>query len=225
MQQDFQILYQKIDYTFKKKALLKAALTHRSVAGDNNERLEFLGDSLLNCIIAQMLFQKYPQLKEGELSRLRASLVKGETLAKIANDLEISRFILLGPGEVRTGGAKRESILADTVEAIIGAIYIDADFEICKQCVLNWFSTRIDTIHLGSDFKDPKTSLQEHLQAKHIPVPSYQVIKITGQAHEQEFTVLCEIPLLKLKAMGTGKSRRKAEQQAATIILERLNVG
>jgi ribonuclease III len=214
-------LMHKLGYPFKDILLLQAALTHRSVRGQNNERLEFLGDSLLNFIIAEQLFQLFEAAKEGELSRLRATLVKGETLAEIAQEFNLGDYLRLGPGELKSGGFSRKSILADAFEAIIGAIYLDADFITCRAHVLNWFETRMQALHLHSE-KDPKTQLQEYLQARHLPLPKYEILAIEGQAHAQLFHIKCLVPGFAFVAKSVGSSRRKAEQLAAEKFLELL---
>lgn len=218
---DLDNLIKKLNYQFKNSALLKAALTHRSVPGNNNERLEFLGDSVLNCVIASVLYERFPKAKEGELSRLRASLVKGETLAKLAQEFELSHYLRLGAGEIRSGGAQRESILADALEAVIGAIYLDSTFDNCKELVLSWFEPRLNAV-ASIDLKDPKTELQEYLQAKKYPLPIYTIISITGEPHAQFFNIQCRVADLNLSSEGHGRSRRKAEQEAAKNLLELL---
>jgi len=213
-----------LGYTFTDLDLLKLALTHRSIGAQNNERLEFLGDSILNFIIAEVLYTKFAFLKEGELSRLRASLVNGETLAEIATELALSSYLILGPGELRSGGSQRRSILADTVEAIIGAIYLDSGrVDVVKIPVLTWFEARLELLSHQAK-KDPKTSLQEYLQAKRSPLPTYDVISIAGDAHEQVFNVSCVISELNLTAQGVGSSRRRAEQAAALACLQQLGL-
>lgn len=216
---NYETLTKKINYQFKNLALLEAALTHRSVAGVNNERLEFLGDSILNCIIASTLYQRHLKAKEGELSRLRASLVKGDTLAELAQEFALSPYLRLGPGEQRSGGAQRESILADAIEALIGAIYLDSNFETCEQLVLSWFEKRLVNLTLANNLKDPKTQLQEILQAHRYGLPVYTVVATTGEAHDQMFYIECYLAELNLRAEGQGKSRRRAEQEAAEKIL------
>lgn len=217
-------LIEKLHYKFHNVNLLRAALTHRSVHGENNERLEFLGDSLLNCIIAAALYQRYPTAKEGELSRLRASLVKGETLAIVAQEFELNKYIRLGTGELRSGGAQRESILADALEAIIGAIYLDSDFSVCEKLVLSWFSDRLSLGSISDNLKDPKTLLQEYLQAQKLPLPLYTILSIEGEAHAQIFHIECRVPDLNQTATGKGRSRRKAEQEAARKLLVLINL-
>lgn len=215
-------LEQRIDHQFADKTLFKEALTHRSAAVKNNERLEFIGDSILNFIIAEALYHKFPKAKEGELSRLRSHLVRGDTLAKIAKELELGDYLKLGQGELRSGGKRRTSILADGVEALIAAIYLDASLEKCKRVVLTWYEQRLEKVTLTTNSKDAKTLLQEYLQAKHLPLPVYEVKKTEGSAHAQTFTVTVTAADNELTAEGSGASRRKAEQQAAKQLLNQL---
>lgn len=218
-----QTLCRRIGYAFKNEALLTLALTHRSVSGSlNNERLEFLGDSILNFLIAEALFQKFERAKEGKLSRLRAKLVKEETLADLARQFELGDCLILGSGELKSGGFRRDSILSDALEAIIGAMYLDDGMEACKRVVLVWFAPLLDTISLEDHQKDPKTRLQEMLQARRVPLPVYQVDYIEGEAHQQLFVVSCRVEALQLQAVGKGGSRRQAEQLAAEQILTAL---
>lgn len=216
-------LMRKLNYNFKNIELLQAALSHRSIRGQNNERLEFLGDSLLNFIIAEALYRNFPTAKEGDLSRLRAYLVKGETLAEIAQEFELGSFLRLGPGELKSGGFLRKSILADALEAIIGAIFLDSNFEMCQQKVLLWFSTRTQETHLSLQ-KDPKTRLQEYLQSKRLPLPHYQILAVEGEAHAQIFHIECKVAGLEYVTTSVGENRRKAEQLAAEKYLELLNL-
>jgi len=212
-----------LQYEFKQPDLLEIALSHRSVSGANNERLEFLGDSILNFVIAEELYYRWPEASEGELSRLRSSLVKGETLAEIARDLNFSDFLRLGIGELKSGGQNRDSILADALEAVIAAIYRDSDHETCKQCILRWFETRLNNLTCVSNLKDPKTRLQEYCQAKQYCLPEYIVLDITGVAHNQTFLVSCSVSALQLSAKGYGSSRQRAEQAAAEQCLGKIN--
>jgi ribonuclease III len=215
-------LCQKIGYTFKDPALLKAALTHRSIRGNNNERLEFLGDAILNCVIAAVLFQQCPRANEGDLSRLRAHLVKGDTLATMAQEFELGAYLHLGPGELKSGGARRKSILADTLEAVIAAIYLDSDMnmDVCREHILLWFASRLDKVAQLSGQKDPKTCLQEYFQGKKVPPPVYVVLSVDGEAHKQTFRVECQVNNQSHVTEGTGSSRRAAEQDAAKKYLE-----
>jgi len=219
---NLQILSKKLGYVFQSESLLKAALTHRSVRGANNERLEFLGDSIVNFIIAEELYRRLPSAKEGELSRLRANLIKGETLAEMAREFNLGQYLNLGPGELKSGGFRRESILADAIEALIGAIYLDAGIECCKTCVLAWYTSRLQQEALQLNIKDAKTKLQEYLQSRGQELPSYEVLAIQGQAHDQTFKVSCVVTGLGIRAEGIGSSRRKAEQEAAKNLLAAL---
>ena len=217
-----QTLALRLGHDFSDHGLLKLALTHRSHGASNNERLEFLGDSILNFIIAEDLYRRFPKAREGQLSRLRASLVKGETLAEVAVVLQLGTSLRLGQGEVKTGGQRRESILADALEAIIGAIYLDCGLDAARNCILYWYDERLTGLNLKNTDKDPKTRLQELLQAKQVPLPEYQLDKVEGQAHDQLFTVSCRSKLLPQPCTGVGRSRRYAEQQAAHTALEML---
>jgi ribonuclease-3 len=207
-----------LGYEFGDRALLEEALTHRSASGRNNERLEFLGDSILNFVIAAELHRSNPHASEGELSRLRASLVKGETLAELAADMNLGDYLRLGPGELKSGGFRRASILADALEAILGGVYLDGGFEVCRCLILNLYQRRLAELPSVGELKDPKTRLQEHLQARQQALPVYSVLEVTGEAHAQHFTVECSIDEGRTVAVGT--SRRKAEQEAARKALE-----
>jgi ribonuclease-3 len=209
-----------IQHSFNNEKLLLTALTHRSVGKHNNERLEFLGDALLSYIIAEVLFKRFPNAKEGQLTRLRANLVKGETLAKIAKNLNLGEYIFLGKGELKTGGWRRSSILEDALESVIAAIYLDAGIDKCKLVILNLFKDYINNSKLDL-IKDAKTRLQEYLQANKIKIPQYNLIKVEGEAHDQYFEVECIITHLDkiISARGNGKSRRNAEQISAEQIL------
>ena len=213
-----------IGYQFEQKDLLGLALSHRSVGGDNNERLEFLGDSILSYVISVELFNKFPEVDEGGLSRIRASLVKGDTLAEIARTLSLGDYLRLGPGELKSGGFRRSSILADAFEAILGAIYLDSDIHSVKQVILRLFAERLDSVDPSTALKDPKTRLQEFLQSRQLPLPSYEVVQITGKAHAQTFTVSCRVEGLDEAVTAEGSSRRKAEQLAAKLILDRVEI-
>lgn len=202
--------------------MLEQALTHRSVSASNNERLEFLGDALLGVIIAEQLFIRFPDIPEGDLTRLRATLVKRETLAILARELDLGSAIVLGEGERKSGGWRRDSILSNTVEAIIGAVYLDSDFEVCKSVVCKLYADMLDKVDIDAISKDPKTTLQEFLQARSLPLPAYQVITEEGQAHAKKFTVQCETELLEQKVTASGKSKRAAEQAAASKVLMKL---
>ena len=213
-------LSKRLDYRFNEQKLLLQALTHRSAKGQHNERLEFLGDSILGFIIAEQLYQQFPKESEGELTRMRSSLVRGVTLAQMARDFKLGEHLILGPGEKKSGGHRRDSILEDAVEAIIGAVYLDSDIETCKRLVLSWFAPRLAEIKPGITQKDPKTRLQEYLQARKIALPHYEVIDIKGQSHNQEFTVKCTTQINQQAIITKGSSRRKAEQAAAQQVLE-----
>lgn len=220
---DIASLEQTLGYNFADPQLLTLALTHRSAAGRNNERLEFLGDSILNHIIAEALYQQFPGSKEGDLSRMRASLVKGETLAEVARELQLGDYLLLGPGERKSGGHRRDSILADAFEAIVGGILLDSDVEQCRRIVLAWFSLRLDQLDGASAEKDAKTQLQEYLQGRRNPLPEYELLGILGEDHKQRFHVACRIQKPALVVEGSGGSRRKAEQAAAHAALDMLS--
>jgi len=213
-----------IHYKFLNPELLELALTHRSFAKRNNERMEFLGDSVLNNIISIEIYHRFPDITEGDLSRLRASLVKGETLAIIALEYSLGDFVKLGSGELKSGGFRRSSILADTLEAIIGAVLLDSDQATVSTFVLNLYSSYLDECIPGDELKDPKTRLQEYLQSKGQAIPDYDVIAITGKSHQQKFSVECFIGDLNKKFNGDGTSRRKAEQHAASIALKYLKL-
>lgn len=218
-------LYRALTYPFQQENYLVTALTHRSAGTPNNERLEFLGDALLSCIIAQALFERFPNAREGELTRLRANLVKGDTLAQIAQHLELSNYLRLGGGELKTGGGQRTSILADALEAIIGAIYLDSDIKNCQRVVLHLWQDYLQSMSPQKICKDPKTRLQEYLQAKQQDLPIYRVLTIDGAPHAQHFEVECTVPgLTKPKFYGSGENRRRAEQSAAASALTYLNV-
>lgn len=211
-----------LDYHFSQPELLRQALTHRSHSSPHNERLEFLGDSVLSCTVATMLYCRFPKLKEGELSRLRASLVRQETLADMAADIHLGDELRLGEGELKSGGFRRPSILADALEAVFGAIYLDAGFTAAQGVIEALYASRIEQIDPHDSGKDPKTALQEWLQARRYSVPQYTLLATHGDAHAQEFEVACAIPSLGIEAKGKGGSRRSAEQQAAQLVLERL---
>lgn len=217
-------LQQRLGYTFKDESLVNLALTHRSKSGSNNERLEFLGDSILNFVIAEELYLRFDQAKEGKLSRLRAQIVKGTTLAEIAREKQLGDFLLLGSGELKSGGFRRESILADSVEALIGAIYLDSGMSEVQAQILDWFGSRLDLLTLSDPIKDPKTRLQEYQQANKLSLPKYEVTKVTGATNKQLFTVTCSVPEYPDEVVATGSSRRSAEQQAAADLLVKLGL-
>lgn len=215
-------LQKALDYVFRDPGTLKLALTHRSAGGRNNERLEFLGDSILNHIIAEELFRRFPSAREGELSRMRASLVRGETLAGVARELQLGESLSLGSGERKSGGHRRASILADALEAVIGAILLDGGIDVCRRCVLSYFAERLEQVESAAVAKDPKTQLQEYLQGLTRPLPQYELLAVEGEAHEQQFHVACRLREPDMVVEGWGSSRRKAEQAAAGGALGRI---
>ena len=220
-------LERKIGYRFNNIALLKQALTHRSAATQHNERLEFLGDSILNFTIAEVLYHQFPRCNEGELSRMRATLVREPTLAILARQFELGDYMSLGSGELKSGGFRRESILADCVEAIIGAMSLDQGLAVTTQVIRNWYQQLLAEIKPGDNQKDAKTRLQEYLQGKHLPLPTYEVVNIQGEAHCQIFTVECKVKSadkIDRTFVAKGSSRRKAEQAAAEQILKELDI-
>jgi ribonuclease-3 len=218
--ENFQTL---LDYQFKRLDLLEQALTHRSYAPDkNNERLEFLGDSVLNLVISQHVYQRRSDADEGELSRTRASLVKQEALARVARDIGLGDYIYLGGGELKSGGFRRSSILSDTLEAVIGAIYLDGGFGSAQNTVLLLYREYLLSLPDTDTPKDAKTRLQEYLQSRQLSLPEYAVTKTTGKSHNQIFTVTCSIASLQLRNSGEGSSRKKAEQNAADRTLDQL---
>ncbi len=209
-------------YVFVEPGLVHAALTHRSAGAAHNERLEFLGDSVLNCSVARLLYDAHPEADEGVLSRLRATLVSGETLAQIALHMGLGEHLRLGPGELKSGGFRRASILADTLEAILGAIFLDSGFDAAAAVVGRIMLPRLTALPAADLLKDPKTRLQEALQAHGLALPVYTLTAVAGDAHAQSFTVSCEVPIFGLAAVGEGGSRRRAEQLAATKLLDLL---
>ncbi len=213
---DIERLERAVGYRFKSPALAREALTHRSRGAPHNERLEFLGDSVLNCIVSIELHARYQKLREGELSRLRATLVRQESLAKAAQDLGLGEWLLLGEGELKSGGFARPSILADALEALIGAVFIDGGFDSARATVVGLLSGQLSQLDPDDVGKDPKTQLQELLQSRKIELPLYNVVATEGAAHKQNFEVECVIPGLSIRATGAGSSRRSAEQDAAS---------
>jgi ribonuclease-3 len=216
-------IFFRIGYQFNDHALFKLALTHRSVSQRYNyERLEFLGDALLGVIIAQYLYERFPSEQEGRLTRMRATLVRQESLATIARQLQLGHSLILSTGEMKSGGHHRESILADAVEALIGAIFLDCnDLVRLRSIVLNWYQPLLQDIAPTDALKDPKTRLQEYLQGKHLPLPEYKLVEVKGEAPNQHFTIHCQVANTPV-AIGQGSSRRNAEQLAASIILKQL---
>ncbi len=211
-------------YRFKQVDLLEQALSHRSFSrNNNNERLEFLGDSVLSLVISQYIYQQLPKADEGDLSRVRASLVKEETLANIARAMNLGEYINLGGGELKSGGFRRASILADTLEAIIGAIYLDSNFGRARDFVLSLFRNQLDNLPDTESLKDAKTRLQEFLQSQQYELPVYEVVQTVGKAHDQTFTVKCRVLAYDLETSGKGSSRKKAEQVAAAMAFEKLS--
>ena len=209
----------RLGYTFKDLSLLNQALTHRSFNSINNERLEFLGDALLGATIAEQLYKRCPVNSEGSLTRIRASLVKKETLADVARELDIGPLLNLGGGELKSGGARRDSILGDALEAIIGAIYLDGGMTACRQAILRWFETRLEQQVVAGSRKDAKTTLQEYLQARGEGLPEYRLVETSGEPHQQLFRVVCALPQRELEIAASGKSKRAAEKQAAEKML------
>jgi ribonuclease III len=209
-------------HVFATPALCHTAVTHRSAGAEHNERLEFLGDSILNCAVARMLFDAHPLADEGALSRLRASLVSGDTLAQIAGDLGLGEFLRLGQGELKSGGFRRASILADALEAILGAIFLDSGFDAAAAAVARILGPRMADLPAADALKDPKTRLQEVLQARGLALPIYTLTAVGGDPHAQSFTVTCDVPVLGVAAVGEGASRRRAEQLAAAKVIDLL---
>ncbi len=212
---------EKIGYVFRQTSLAVLALTHRSVEGcESNERLEFLGDGIVNFVIADLLYQQFPEAKEGELSRLRATLVNRETLALLAESFDLGAYLLLGPGEIKMGGKMRPSILSCAMEAVMGAVYLDSDFLTIKKLIQQWYADKLETLKLPKNYQDAKTKLQEYLQARQLPLPIYTVTEMTGEGHALQFTVQCAVQAE--ITLGQGTSRKQAEQRAAKIMLENL---
>ena len=223
MKPNYTPLKQALAYSFKQESYLTTALTHRSAGTPNNERLEFLGDALLSTIIADTLFKRFPNASEGELTRFRANLVKRDTLVKIAKTIELGQYLRLGGGELKTGGEQRASILADAVEAILGAVYLDSSMSTCQSVILRLWQKPLNNLSIQK-IKDPKTRLQEYLQAKQQALPTYRVLAINGTPHAQQFEVECVIPVLPQPTYGNGENRRRAEQSSAAKALSLLNV-
>lgn len=216
-------LERELGYGFRDPELLALALTHRSCGSRNNERLEFLGDSVLNHIVAERLFHLFPDCSEGELSRMRAALVRKESLASVARELSLGAAVSLGPGERKSGGHRRDSILADTLEALVGAVLLDGGQGAASDRVLAWFGERMESVSPGEATKDAKTSLQEYLQGRGLPLPEYELAEVEGEDHCQLFTVECRLAEPTLTVSGSGSSRRRAEQAAAGAALEALD--
>lgn len=215
MSEPVERLARRLGYRFADGALLEAAVTHRSAGSRNNERLEFLGDGVLNCVIGDAVFRARAQAPEGDLSRLRASLVRETTLCEIAQGLALGEYLHLGSGEMKSGGFRRPSILADALEAIIGAVYLDGGFDAARDLVLRLYAERLQSLPDADELKDAKTRLQEYLQSRHMPLPSYTVLEVSGEPHRQHFRVECRIDEASVAIRGEGGSRRRAEQAAA----------
>ncbi|MBK7470314.1 MAG: ribonuclease III [Betaproteobacteria bacterium] len=215
-------LEHRLGYAFRDPALLSRALTHRSHGAEHNERLEFVGDAVLNCVVAAALFRRFPQLPEGDLSRIRANLVNRDCLLQRAQDLALAGLVRLGEGEHRSGGASRPSILSDATEAVFGAVFLDGGFDAARAVIEQCYAEAIQAVDPGVSGKDPKTRLQEWLQAKGMPVPEYGITAVDGEAHKQSFTVSCRIKALGRETTGHGASRRIAEQEAARAALAEL---
>lgn len=220
--QKLSALTRKLDYQFNDSDLFKLALTHRSRGSKNYERLEFLGDSILGFVVADWLYKEFPGLTEGRLSRMRSSLVRKETLADVARSFQLSDYLILGEGEMKSGGFNRDSILSDTVESLIGAIYLDSDFSHAREFILSKFQSQFASISATSSFKDSKSQLQEFMQKKGLELPIYEIVSSSGEQHEQEFSVECRLPQLNILAEATALSRRLAEQKSAALVLEQL---
>lgn len=223
MKADLTNLMRTLDYEFRDTSLLEMALTHSSYGKGHNERLEFLGDSILGWVIADVLYQRFPHAREGQLSRLRAGLVKGVTLSEIARELKLGDYLRLGQGELKSGGFRRKSILADAFEAILGAIFLDSDIATCQQKIHALFASRLDAMTLDDTLKDPKTRLQEYLQSRKQPLPNYRILSTSGKDHEQVFRVACEVDEIPEPFEAEGTSRRHAEQAAAQKALDALD--
>ncbi len=215
-------LEQALQHAFSDFSLLQTALTHRSHSSPHNERLEFLGDSILNCIIARQLFDRFPALPEGDLSRLRANLVRQDSLHQLALSLSLGDFLRLGEGELKSGGYQRPSILADTLEALFGAVWLDAGFDALNKLIARLYAERFAAIVPGQPIKDAKTRLQEYLQGRRLALPKYLLMGTEGEAHVQQFRIACEIDALRIRGEGKGASRRAAEQMAAECALSAL---
>ncbi len=215
----------RLHYVFRDRHLFERALTHRSFGAHHNERLEFLGDSVLNLAAAALLYHQAARQDEGQLSRLRAALVRAETLADVARSIELGRFLRLGEGEMQSGGAQRESILADALEALLGAIYLESGFDAAQEVMRRLFSPLLDSLDADVVRKDAKTQLQEFLQGQRLPLPVYTVRDVQGAAHRQRFRVECAVPALGLTVDGEGDSRRRAEQDAASRMIVRIGRG
>ncbi|WP_415017155.1 ribonuclease III [Candidatus Erwinia haradaeae] len=220
----YQLLQRNIDYDFRNIELLQQALTHRSASGQNNERLEFLGDAILSYVITYAIYRRFPYVNEGDMSRMRSTLVRGYTLADLAREFDLGSFLYLGRGEWKSGGYLRQSILSNTMEALIGGIFLDSDISTIEKVILKWYAHRLNTIRPGDKQKDPKTRLQEFLQGHHLPLPSYWISQVEGAEHNQEFTIYCQVSGIKEPIVSTAFSRRQAEQATAEKALIQLGV-
>jgi ribonuclease-3 len=225
MTQDRAALLRALGRGFADPELLTLALTHRSAGGRNNERLEFLGDAIINACVAEALYHRHPGLEEGDLSRLRASLVNQETLAELGREMDLGSYLILGPGELKSGGFRRASILADAVEGVVGAVFLDAGFDATRTVILHLLESRLAAPLSTDELKDPKTRLQEVLQARELPLPVYAVESVRGEPHKQTFRVSCSIEPLQIRTEGEAGSRRAAEQEAARNALEKIAHG
>lgn len=222
MMHSFDQLEKLLNYQFVNRELLKIALTHSSAAKNNNERVEFLGDSIVNFVVGNYLYNKFPEAQEGQLSRMRAALVKGEALSELSKSFNVSDALIVGPGETRINGNYHSSILAGTMEAIIGAVYLDSNFETCQACVMRWYGDTLKEISLEHQYVDPKTQLQEILQSQKKDLPSYAVMSQKGGAQKQVFTVSCTVAAFNEVTTAQGGNRKQAEQAAAAMMIERI---
>ncbi|MEN8214535.1 MAG: ribonuclease III [Pseudomonadota bacterium] len=216
-------LARELNLEFRQISLFEQALTHRSAGSINNERLEFVGDAILGVVIAKRLYQRFPQAREGQLSRLRSLLVKRQTLAEIGTEIQLNHYLVMGAGELRSGGQSRDSTLADAVEAILGATYLELGNDSAERLIDQLFLSRLQELTLEQCEKDPKTRLQEYLQSRNLPLPEYEVLSISGKQHQQRFTVACRVKALRQEARGSDMSRRMAEQDAARQLLQELD--
>ncbi len=215
---------ERLGYELRQAELFRAALTHRSAAGANNERLEFLGDAVLNLVVAQSLFTAFPEASEGDLSRLRSRLVSSEPLAEVASAIGLGEVLQLGSGELKTGGFRRQSILADAFEAVCGALFLDGGLDAAGAVIQRLFAPRMAALPAPAALKDAKTRLQEYLQSRGLALPRYSVDHTEGEAHEQTFHVVCDVPGIGSRALGSGSSRRRAEQEAAERVLQEIGL-
>jgi ribonuclease-3 len=221
--QNLDDLQSRLGYRFKDISHLESALTHRSMGPLHNERLEFLGDSIVNFVVAEALFRRYPEAREGKLTRMRASLVRGQSLSQLARRLQLGETIRLGSGERKSGGRRRDSILADAMEAVIGAVFLDGGMAACQSCIITWLESELAAVNPNQVDKDPKTALQEWMQREKRNLPVYRVLEVLGPAHQQTFRVQVQVEGLEQYPIGTGASRREAEQAAAADALSQLS--